>query len=50
VVRFHRHILRLFDIKNALENGQPVSDTGNPHALEVVMQQRNQRLANNFVF
>jgi hypothetical protein len=37
MIRLNGNILGLFDIVNRLENGQPMSSTGDPHGLEVIV-------------
>jgi len=42
-------ILGLFDIVHALEDGEPVTDAGDAHAFEIIVQQRHQGLPHNVV-
>jgi hypothetical protein len=50
LVALNWDILSLFDVVDALEDRQTVTNTGNAHALEIVVQQGNQGLSNNVVF
>lgn len=50
MVAFYLDVLRLLDVVHALEDGEAVSHTVDAHALEVVVQQRYQRLADDFIF
>ena len=49
VIALNGHILRLFDVVYALENGQTMADTADAHALEILVQQRDESFANNVV-
>lgn len=37
VVDLDRDILRFLDVVDVLEDGQPVSDTGNTHRFEIIV-------------
>lgn len=50
MVALNGHILSLFHVVDALEDGQAMTYTSNAHALEVIMLKRNKGLANNLVF
>jgi hypothetical protein len=50
LVALNWDILSLFNVVDALEDRQTVTNTSDAHALEIVVQQGNQGLANNVVF
>lgn len=50
MVGFDRYVLRLFDVKHGLKDGESVPDAEKSHRLEVFMLQSNKGLANNLVF
>jgi len=50
VVAVYRDVLRLLDVVDALEDGQPVADAADAHLLKIVMLQRDQGLPDNLVF
>lgn len=49
MVTFHSNILCLLHIVNALENAKSVSNTGDAHALQIIVVERHQSLSNNLV-
>lgn len=50
MVALNRYILSFLDIVNRLQDSQTVTDAGNTHLLEIVMQQGNQSFSNDLVF
>ena len=44
------NVLSFLDVVDALEDGQAMAHTGDAHALEIVVQQRNQGLSDNVIF
>jgi hypothetical protein len=50
VVALYRDILSLFHIVYALKDGETMSHTGDAHALQVIVMQRHQSLADDFIF
>ena len=50
MIALTRNILSFLDIVNPFQNRQPMPDAGNAHALQIIMLQSNESLANNFVF
>ncbi len=50
MIALNGHILRNLDIVDALENGQAMADAVDAHRLEIIVQQRNESLANDLVF
>lgn len=50
VIALDGYVLCFLDVVDALQDGQPVADTSDAHALQVVVLQRHERLADDFVF
>jgi hypothetical protein len=50
MVALNGHVLSLLDIIDAFEDGKAMSHTGDTHALEIIMLERNESLTNNLVF
>lgn len=49
MIAFQRHILRLLDLVHALQDCQPVADTGDAHGLEIIVQKCHEGFADDFV-
>lgn len=49
VIAFYWNVLGLFDIVDALEDGQTMTNTRHPHSFEVIVEKSNQSLADNLV-
>ena len=50
MIALYGNVLGLLHIVDALENGQSMADTRNPHGFQVIVQQSYQGLADNLVF